>query len=579
MASTTTPGISKGQLLARLSQGHRAMREAVGALPAERWDEKLPAGWTFKELVGHLAYWESTVAPEIRALREGAPREVEGDEDAQNARAAAESRGVSRDQVLERWDRAHAEVVQAAETLTEDELAEDRFVKTIAGETYAHYPDHYEDIGALIKGKDDLFALVQTPWVGFRLAIGALGLPALERTTPTGWTYKDLVAHAAAWEDLTARRLASFRESGGKTPPPGADADEFNAEVVERTRGRDAREAVLELDATHDRILAEIDKLTPELIRANDGWVATVVAGNTYGHYAEHFDEVFAAVPKRPAELLERMRAGWRPFRRALARIGLSALSQTTPAGWTYKGMLGHIAHWMEQIPAEMPNRLAGRRGPTPDVDGENKREAETAEARSAHDVVERLDKAYATVADLVNGLPPDREIPFQAIRLVVGETYGHFVEHGAELEPALPRTVANVLARYDALWKPFREAIRARGRAGLDERTPTGWRYRDVVAHSAGWLERTVRELRSGEFATWDGEAILAANEAVVRAHELVGAEALLDELDTTQRRAREEIAKLSDERLADPKVFGVCAFYTYLHWEEHFGELGIHV
>ena len=37
------------------------------------------------------------------------------------------------------------------------------------------------------------------------------------------------------------------------------------------------------------------------------------------------------------------------------------------------------------------------------------------------------------------------------------------------------------------------------------------------------------------------------------------------------------DEIAKLSDDRLADPKVYGIAAFYTYLHWEEHYAELGI--
>jgi hypothetical protein len=555
------------------------MREAIGALPAERWDETLPTGWTLKEMVGHLGYWESTVAPDLEAFRKGEPPEPGGDVDAKNARAAAESRGLSREQVLKRWDDAHAAVVEIARTMNEDELTEPRFIEKFECETYGHYPEHYADLGAAIKGKDDLLALIQTPWTGFRLAIGALGLPMLEQKTPTGWTYKDLVAHAAAWEARTAVRLRAFRESGGKPQPSVDDTDAFNAAVVESTRGRDGRDVLLGLDAEHERLTKELEHLTPEEIHAHDDWVIAVVAGNTYGHYAEHFDEVFAADPKRPAELVERIREGWRPFRRAVARIGLSALSVTTPAGWTYKGMLGHVAYWMEQIPAEMPNRLAGRRGPSPDVDAENKREEDAADARSAHDVVERLDRAYATVVDLVSALPPDRDIPFLAIRLVVGETYGHFVEHGAELEPALPRTVADVLTRYDAVWRPFREAIRERGRAGLADRTPAGWRYRDVVAHSAGWLERTVRELRSGDFVTWNSESILAANESVVRAHELVGPEALLDELDTTHRRAREEIAKLTDERLADPKVFGVVAFYTYLHWEEHFGELGIRV
>jgi hypothetical protein len=89
--------------------------------------------------------------------------------------------------------------------------------------------------------------------------------------------------------------------------------------------------------------------------------------------------------------------------------------------------------------------------------------------------------------------------------------------------------------------------------------------------------MEQGAKELRTGDIQRWNAEKIQAANDTAVRAHELVGPEALLDELDTTQRRIREEIAKLSDDRLADPRIYGIAAFYTYLHWEEHYAELGI--
>src|SRR5205823_7773671 len=54
-------------------------------------------------------------------------------------------------------------------------------------------------------------------------------------------------------------------------------------------------EVMRELDTAHERIVAEIEMLSTEQIHADEDWVVTVVAGNTYGHYAEHFDEVFAA--------------------------------------------------------------------------------------------------------------------------------------------------------------------------------------------------------------------------------------------------------------------------------------------
>jgi len=574
--STTIRATSKDELLAKISGAHRSMREAIGALPAPRWDEKLPAGWTLKEMVGHLAYWESAIPAFVDSLRTGTPRESGGDVDEQNARAAAEARGLSRDEVLCRWDDAHSEMLEVARNLSEAELEDVSFMQKFEGETYGHYPDHYADLAAAIKDKDDVLALVQTSWTNFRLAIGSIGLPGLERETSTGWTYKDLAAHAAAWEDRTATRLRTFRESGSKTYPGVDDTDAFNAGVVERTRGRGAGEVVRELDAAHRRIVDEIAKLTPKEIHANDDWVIAVVAGNTYGHYAEHLDEVFAAVPKRPAELLDKMREGWRPFRRSLNRIGLSALSETTPSGWTYKGMLGHVAHWMEKLAAELPNRLEGRRGPFPDVDAENAREAEAGRSVSAHDAVERVHNAYKDVVDLVAALPADRDINFLAVRLVVGETYDHFAEHRGELDAALPRTAATYVERIEKVWKPFRAAIRDRGRAGLGERTSSGWTCKDLVAHAAGWMEQTVREMQTQEFRTgWTNETILEFNDRSVRTHELVGPEAMIDELDTLYDRLVETVRGLGDSDV-DERI-GAMPYYTYLHWEEHFAELGV--
>jgi len=561
------------------------MREAIGALPADRWDEKLPAGWTLKEMVGHLAHWESTVPALVDSLRTGTPQEVAllvaddggGDVDEQNARAAAEARRLSRDEVLRRWDDAHAELLEVARTLSDVELQEVSFIQKFESESYGHYPNHYADLAAVIKDKDDLVAVVQTAWIPFRLAIGAIGLPSLEETTSTGWTYKDLVAHAAAWEDRTASRLATFRESGAESHPSVDDTDEFNAAVVERTRGRDAREVIRELDAAHARIVEEIKGLTPELIHKNDAWAIAVVAGNTYGHYAEHFDEVFAAVPTRPAELLGKMREAWRPFRRAVNRLGLTALSETTPSGWTYKGMLGHLANWMEQIPAELPARLDGRRGPIPDFDAENAREAEASKSRSAHDVVTRLAEAYKRAVDEVTALPADGDVNFLAVRLLVPYAYGQFAEHQAEIDVALPRTAADVIARTEKVWKPFRAAIRERGRAGLGEPTTSGWTYKDLVAHVVGWMDQTVREMQTKEFSTgWTATTIQEFNDRSVRTHELVGPEAMIDELDTVYRRLLATLRALGDGEV-DEKIAGSMPYYTYLHWEEHFAELGI--
>jgi hypothetical protein len=573
--STTTPAISKSDLIAKIEQGYVASRAVVEALPAERWKEALPSGWTLKEMVGHLAYWESSVPTFVAAARAGEAPEDCGDVDEQNAKAAAEARALTREEVLARWADAHQRVLDAANALTDDERVSGRIVDKFDGETYGHYPDHFADLGAAIRTSAELADIAWRAWIPFRLAILSLGFSGLDATTSSGWTYKDLVAHTAGWFDLTIKRLARFRETGEMTDP-GGTADEINAGIVERSRGRDGREILSELDASMNKLLEEIRKLDDTQIHANGDRVIAIVAGNTYGHFAEHHVELADAVPKRPAQILERMREGWRMFRRPLARLGLAQLSRTTPAGWTYKALLSHLANWMEVLPGELPHRLEGRRGSGVETDAENAREAAASAGRSAHDTIKRFDDAYKRVFTVTTALP-DRDVHVMAVRLFAAWTYGHFLEHLYEIEAAVPRTTAEVLKRYDESWTRFRGAIRERGRSGLMDATPSGWSYRDMCAHAANWLQQAAAELDASEFRSWNAETIQAENDRAVEAHRLVGPEAMLDELDTSHRRLREAIAKVSDERMRDT-VSNVIPFYSYLHWEEHLGEdLGV--
>jgi hypothetical protein len=574
--STTTRAISKSDLLAKIEHVYVASRAVVEALPAERWDEPLPAGWTLKEMVGHLAYWEETVPPFIESLRTGAARESVGTVDQQNAKIAAAVKDVSPEQVLKRWQDAHERVTEIVRSLNDDELVDARVIEKLAGDTFEHYPEHFADLGAAIKTGKELAQAAERAWVPFRIAITSLGLDGLEAATPSGWTFKDLVAHVTAWSDLTIERLAQYRATG-EPVGSGREADDINAEVVARTKGRDAREILKELDASIGKLFEDITKLDEKQLHQNDGWAIAIVAGNTYGHFAEHHLELFDAVPKRPSQIIPKVRDGWRMFRRPLARVGLLPLSQTTPAGWTYKALLSHLAYWMEVLPEELPARLQGRRN-SHDFEAENAREAQASAGRSAHDTIARLDAAYKKVLAATSALPEEKDLHFMAVRLIVGETYGHFLGHLYEIEAAVPRTTAEVLKRYDATWQRFREAVRERGRAGLMQSSPSNWSYRDMCAHVANWLQQAAAELASGEFRTWNAETIQAENDRAVEAHRLVGAEAMLDELDTSHRRLREAIAAIPDERMKDPKVSGVIGFYSYLHWEEHLGQdLGV--
>jgi ABC-type branched-subunit amino acid transport system ATPase component len=67
--------------------------------------------------------------------------------------------------------------------------------------------------------------------------------------------------------------------------------------------------------------------------------------------------------------------------------------------------------------------------------------------------------------------------------------------------------------------------------------------------------------------------------NARVMAGHRLVGAEALVDELDTAFRSLRSELAKLTDEQIHanDDWAIAIVTGNTFGHYEEHAGELGV--
>ncbi len=575
--STETPAITSSDLLARVEHLYVSTRSVVDVLPPERFDERLPSGLTLREVVAHLAAWEETVPPRVEhALATGADLGRYEDVDGFNARVFEETRDATADALRARLARAHAKVVETIRSFDGRDVPE-LATQVVEWNTTGHYPDHFADLGAAIRTSGELAEIAWQSWRAFRAALFAIGLDEMERVTPSGWRYTDLAAHVAGWFDLTTARLERFHRSG-ETGDPGGTAAEINARIVERTRGRRARDVAMELDPAMARLMGAIRSLTDDELHAHDGWAMRIVAGNSYGHFAEHHVEVRAAVPSTPAGLLARVRSGWRTFRGVLARVGLLPLARATSSGWTGTAMVSHLAHWMEIVADELPHALAGVRRPR-DVQAENDAEIHAAPATAAHDAVARLDRAYKATLEIVRALPADEPLGFEVVRLVAGETYGHLLQHVAELEPLVPRNTADVLRRFDESWQVFRARVRDIGRAGLTATTSSGWTYRDLCAHLANWMQNAASELESGVSPAWNAETIQAENDRAVAAHRLVGPEAMLDELDSSHRQIREVIAGLPDDRIRDRRTFDIVAFYTYLAWEEHFAELGVSI
>ena len=144
--------------IALIELGWQRLRKAVERLGEGGMEAATPAGWTVKEMVAHVAFWEETVNPVINGMYRGREVPLEewysGDDlalvsgepwpiaDVHNAREAAWARARSSEEVLARWDRAHERLLAVARTITEEEARRDEYFSKIGAATYDHYAEH-----------------------------------------------------------------------------------------------------------------------------------------------------------------------------------------------------------------------------------------------------------------------------------------------------------------------------------------------------------------------------------------------------------------------------------------------------
>ncbi len=124
--------------------------------------------------------------------------------------------------------------------------------------------------------------------------------------TPIGngdWTYKDILAHVASWEDILVRFHIGGEPFDQVLEMEGAiyrqtTFDEVNEHLNKRNKGLSVEEAKSFLNETHARVLEVLDSFpedqlhqghpqlsTGEYVSLN--WIDYIIA-NTYEHYEEH---------------------------------------------------------------------------------------------------------------------------------------------------------------------------------------------------------------------------------------------------------------------------------------------------
>ena len=148
----------------------------------------------------------------------------------------------------------------------------------------------------------ELFRRVDGAWYAFRAAAARFPAERMdEHLTEDGWTRKQMLAHIAAWHDLTSDRLVKLIVTG-RPFELDRDTDAINAGVARIAIGKTAGEVLKDVEATFNRLRRQMQRLSDAQLHQADGWAAHIIAGNTYEHYAEHMADLYMPEPTEGAQ-------------------------------------------------------------------------------------------------------------------------------------------------------------------------------------------------------------------------------------------------------------------------------------
>jgi hypothetical protein len=129
-------------------------------------------------------------------------------------------------------------------------------------------------------------------WAKFHGRVSSIPNERLEQRLGEGqWTRKQMLAHIATWHDLTIDRLSRFAGSG-EPADLSEHEDSINARAARAAEGRTTGEILLSMSDSYRKLRREVSNLSDAQLAANEGWAAAIIAGNSYGHYAEHLPDL-----------------------------------------------------------------------------------------------------------------------------------------------------------------------------------------------------------------------------------------------------------------------------------------------
>lgn len=151
--------MDRNELLDRIRLGRAELEEALARFDKRDLTEPLlPNGWTVKDVIAHIGFWEQRIANLYEILSAGdVPQDAVGAEtlDELNLRVFEENRLLPLGIVRLNEQTAYQALYRVAETAPDTDLfdpqrfawtEEEPFVNWIVINTYGHYADHIPDL-------------------------------------------------------------------------------------------------------------------------------------------------------------------------------------------------------------------------------------------------------------------------------------------------------------------------------------------------------------------------------------------------------------------------------------------------
>jgi uncharacterized damage-inducible protein DinB len=148
MTETQQNTMSREEYIARVHASWARWLATIDALTPEELHQPNVCGhWSTKDLIGHIAAWDTAAVDKLRRIVAGEGHPDEGESvDEFNARTAEAFKDTPLDELLERMARLHALLVESLESTEAPDEVFQWVIYATEDDTWKHYDEHRQQV-------------------------------------------------------------------------------------------------------------------------------------------------------------------------------------------------------------------------------------------------------------------------------------------------------------------------------------------------------------------------------------------------------------------------------------------------